>query len=276
MNHHAKIAYVDVVRYFNEASKYASIFQQEERGYPDLYYQKSEFEHTNVELLRMKPLKRIVMVICVPLHMAAIIFETMQLSPIVEGIVFGQGGHSEMMQRFLALMTMFTLMGCSLLAGYCFHEIKIRRDDVAPDRWHLTWGWLAGAIAFSLLYVGSILWVIQKTTGLGSGFDVLYFLGFIAVMEVALSVAAVIGYTYIIQFLQYRSLGSACKRSVRNMYYAAEKCNLSFRNHRVSLGIYNQENQTNIPCIDTPAIATAISFHEGFYRPKNWPPNLNG
>lgn len=261
-------SYADVIQHFNDASKYATKYQQASRRYPEVYYARQQFWENTSGLLGMLPLDKTVMFAVVPLHLGTAIFEAKQLTPIIEGIVFGQGAHAQTDQGFLAFLTICTLLGSSLLAGYCFFKVSNKKDEVVPGRRHLSLGWLFGGLLLSLLYVGCIMWVIFKTVGVGEQFDVLYFLAPIALIEIGLSAAAVVGYTLLILHFQGWWLHRKYVQTERAMYRYTEKCALSFRYYRIGLSLYNAQQNLNLPCIDTPAIAEAISFHEGFLKPR--------
>lgn len=260
--------YADVIQHFNDASAFATRYQQAGRRYPLLHRALQHFIQHVATLLKLPAIDKLVFVVSVPLHLATAIFEAVQLSPILEGIVFGQDAHTPFEQRVLASLTICTLLGSSLLAGYCFSKISNRKDAVVPGKHHLSVGWLSAGIILALLYVGSISWVIYKTTAEDATYDTLYFLVLISVMEIALSAAAVVGYTILWQFGQVQWMKFKFEQAEQQMYHFTEKCAQSFRYYRLSLALYNSQQNQNIPCIDTPAIAEAISFHEGHFRPR--------
>lgn len=260
--------YADVIQHFNDASRFATLYQQASRQYPILHQKIQYFKEQVARMLHLPSIDKTVLTAAVPLHMATAVFEAMQLTPLLQGIVFGNAAHTAADQEMLAMLTICTLLGSSLLAGYCFYNVSNEKDAVVPGRRHLSLGWLLGGLILSLLYVGSILWVVMKTTGVKTEFDVFYFLGLIAAIEVGLSAAAVVGYTIIFQYIQFSFMQGKLEKMEESMYRNAEKCALSFRYYRHSLILYNHQQNQNLPIVDTPAIAEAISFHEGYHKPR--------
>lgn len=261
-----KIYYPEVLKHFNSASTAAAQYQQARDTYPEQQQQYTQFHDENVELLYMNASKRTVMVLMAPMHLGAAVFEGMQLTPMLEGIVFGTGMHSTADQFLLSVLTVSTLFGASLLAGYCFYEVNFRSDAVVPGRNKFGLPWLMGGLALSLIYVGSILWLAYETAGVSKEFNKLYFLGAVATIEIALSAAAIVGYTYLFTVIRLRDLNKTAKQTKHQIYEQAEICAREFRFYRLALDLYNQQQNLNLACVDTPAIAEAISFHEGFIK----------
>jgi hypothetical protein len=262
------ISFPDVLKHFNEAAKHASQFQKAQHDYPSHVDDKHRFEVSNRSLLSMPATDKMVLLAVVPLHFGTAIFEAVLLMPILLGVLFWQSTHSYSQQVLLATLLVCTLLGASLIAGFCFQRLNVQKDMVVPGRRKIPYNWLLAGILMSFLYVSVVLWVVSEAGEVDAKFEMFYLLGLIALIEVALSIAAVIGYTLLIQRTRHIIKAWRCRRTALKLYYHAENCALSFRYYKMSLSLYNQQETLNLPAVDSPAILEAIDFHEGYKKQK--------
>jgi hypothetical protein len=261
------ILYTHIEKHYTTAAVYAARYQFAKRQHPLLKRELYLFRKRNKEYLEMNAMQKTVILLCIPFHFGTAIFEAMQLVPILQGLIFLQENITASAQFWLSVLAVCTMIGGSLLAGYCFHKITVYDDPVVPGQRTWSTGWLVGCIMLALIYIGTIFWLVRGAAQQDSTFTILYILVLLAILELVLSIGAVTGYTYISTYLGYQVTKKSLNNNWSNIYRYSGECAKAFRYYCAKITLYNSQNSTNLVSIDTPNIAEAISFHEGFFRP---------
>ena len=156
---HSNPVLVDANWHYLEADKHAIHFLQNRYSIEQI---KPKIEKHVLKYERViweSALYKLPAILAIPGHLAAGIVEGATLAPLFSKMMSGLIG--ENILHVVAYLPILMFLGATMMVGWSFHNVNLRKDAVMPDRLHANWLelgkgiFLGGAYLFALLQLTS-------------------------------------------------------------------------------------------------------------------------
>lgn len=261
-----------VERHHRLAAHSAALFSQAMLLHPVLLHRWRAYTTRHHQLLHSESARHNFEKMMIVFYLAAGLVQGVFLYHMVDATFFDSIPDGQYWYVLVSLLAAIAPLGCSLLAGYYYRNIRISRDPVVYGHFHITWGALLAFFFIGGVYL--IFVCLLASFFSHEGLDGLILVPLLAVIELILGIPAASGLSVLILETTERLYYKQVLHNSKAMFRWAEKSATHYRYYELCRNLFNRQHpDLSVELLISPQIERAIQFYEGRWG-NDSPPQL--